>query len=258
MAVVLNGLKGHSLSESTSILAIEYNWDRLIGEIGNVLSQVGFDYFSYSVATCRHLKTDIDFERLIQNTQSDLVAGSLPEGILREFMESVAYQDPALENVTTRKGPLVVNSSTVSSCSVADSFWEKKGIHSRVYIPMSGRSSDYWFHYFALYHREADDAFRDIFEQLEPWLLPALKLYHRMLQSVCEQEQNPFLRNEILSLTCLQILKMTSEGMQVKSIADQLKLTEEGITYHITRAKRIFGARNKTHLIAILYDIGLM
>lgn len=258
MAVVLESLKGHSISENTSILAIEYNWDRLLGEIESVLSQLGFSYFSYSVTTCKHLRADFDLERMLRSTSSREVAGSLPDYVVREYMDNISEQDPAIDLLSSHNGPLVINGSSVSSCSVADSFWEKNGVGSRVYIPLESRSSDYWFHYFALYHELADDEFNQLFAKLEHWLVPALNRYHKMLQTVCEKEQNPFLQHEILSSTCLQILKMTSQGMPVKRIADKLKLTEEGITYHITRAKRIFGARNKTHLIAILYDVGLM
>lgn len=258
MAVVLNSLKGHSISENTSILAIEYNWDCLLGEIDNLLSQVGFSYFSYSVTMCRHMGADFDLDRMIHTTNAREIAGSLPAAVVTEYFENIAVQDPAIEMLSHQKSPLVVNSSSVSSCSVEDSFWEKQGIRSRVYLPVESRNSDYWFHYFGLYHELGDEEFRNLFSEIENWLVPALNRYHRLLQTVCEKDQNPFLQHEILSPTCLDILKMTSQGMPVKSIADKLKLTEEGITYHITRAKRIFGARNKTHLIAILYDVGLM
>jgi len=258
IAVVLNSLKGHSISENTSILAIEYNWDRLLGEIEDLLSQVGFSYFSYSVTMCRQMGAGFDLDRMIHMTNAREIAGSLPAAVVTEYFDSISVQDPAIEMLSQQKSPLVVNSSSVSSCSVADSFWEKKGIRSRVYLPVESRNSDYWFHYFGLYHELGDEEFGNLFSEIENWLVPALNRYHRLLQTVCEKDQNPFLQHEILSPTCLDILKMTSQGMPVKSIADKLKLTEEGITYHITRAKRIFGARNKTHLIAILYDVGLM
>jgi DNA-binding CsgD family transcriptional regulator len=258
MAVVLNSLKGHSISENNSILAIEYNWDRLLGEIESVLSQLGFSYFSYSVATCKHLQAEFDLDRMLHSTRSREVAGSMPDKVVREYLENISDQDPVVDLLSSHRGPLVVNGSSVSSCSVVDAFWEKNGVASRVYIPLESRSSEYWFHYFTLYHGLADDEFNQMFAKVEQWLVPALNRYHKMLQTVCEKQQNPFLQHEILSSTCLQILKMTSQGMPVKRIADKLKLTEEGITYHITRAKRIFGAKNKTHLIAILYDIGLM
>ncbi len=258
MAVVLNSLKGHSISENTSILAIEYNWDRLLGEIEDLLSQVGFSYFSYSVTMCRQMGAGFDLDRMIHMTNAREIAGSLPADVVTEYFDNISMQDPAIEILSQQKSPLVVNSSSVSSCSVADSFWEKKGIRSRVYLPVESRNSDYWFHYFGLYHELGDEEFGNLFSEIENWLVPALNRYHRLLQTVCEKDQNPFLQHEILSPTCLDILKMTSQGMPVKSIADKLKLTEEGITYHITRAKRIFGARNKTHLIAVLYDVGLM
>ncbi|MFT6352828.1 MAG: DNA-binding CsgD family transcriptional regulator [Neptuniibacter pectenicola] len=51
---------------------------------------------------------------------------------------------------------------------------------------------------------------------------------------------------------------MTAQGMPVKRIADKLALTEEGITYHITRAKKVFGAKNKTHLVSMMHEVGLL
>lgn len=85
-----------------------------------------------------------------------------------------------------------------------------------------------------------------------------LSRYHELLQVVCEQEQNPYLKSEVLSPTCRQVILMTAQGMPVKRIADKLALTEEGVTYHITRAKKIFGAKNKTHLVAMMYEVGLL
>lgn len=255
MAGVLNRLKKRSYSESSTVLAIEYNWDHVLKEVHDFLSQLGFAYFSYSVATCKLPNAEFDTPFYFNHNS---MVGSVPKEVIEAYQEQIAQQDPSLDRLIETKQPLIVSASSVSSCSVADAFWEKQGIHSRCYIPMNSRNADYWFHYFTLYHVNPADELTGFFESAGKWLIPALGRYHKMLQILTEQEQNPFLYRDILSPTCFQVLRMTAKGMPVKSIADRLKLTEEGITYHITRAKRLFGARNKTHLIAILYEVGLL
>lgn len=255
MAGVLQRLKKHSITENTTVLAIEYDWDHILQEVDGLLSQLGFTYFSYSVTAIQLPGSDNDN---IIPSKHGVMSGSLPNDIATAYIRDIAYQDPSLDKLASQKEAFVASTSSLSSCSVADSFWEQHGIHSRSYVPMQGRNSDYWFHYFGLYHSLPEYEFQRFYEDVSKWLVPTLNRYHAILQTVSEQEQNPFLVNDILSPTCLQVLRMTAQGMAVKKIADNLKLTEEGITYHITRAKRLFGAKNKTHLIAILYEIGLM
>lgn len=255
MAGVLTRLKKRSYSENSAILAIECDWDHVLGEIHNFLNQLGFSYFSYSVATCKLPNAEFDTQFYLS---AGGMMGSVPEELGQFYLQNIVHQDPSLERLVETKQPLIASTTSVSSCSVADSFWEKHGIQSRCYIPMNGRGSDYWFHYFCLYHTSTAEELSGFFDSAGKWLIPALGRYHKILQVLSEKEQNPYLVKDILSPTCFQVLRMTAQGMPVKSIADRLKLTEEGITYHITRAKRLFGARNKTHLIAILYEIGLM
>jgi DNA-binding CsgD family transcriptional regulator len=239
------------------VLAFECTWDKLLHEINDLLSQLGFSSFTYSVLTRGRINSGAELLRKRWEEGADLV-GSLPDGAVREYYRDIAKDDPlwgALPEITS---PLLVSSLPESPGGNVDAFWHKNDVASRVYIPMKSKSDGYWFHYFGLFHQLPPEQFEVYFNKISEWFLPILTRYHDLLQAVCEKEQNPYLKDELLSSTCRQILEMTAQGMAVKRIADKLALTEEGITYHITRAKRVFNAKNKTQLVAIMHEVGFL
>lgn len=250
-------LKQQPALQEKTVLAIECTWDRLLQELDELLCQLGFTSFTYSVLTRQHIEGLSDHQKQRWENGFDIV-GSLPDAVVKAYYRDVAHADPLWKELPEARTPLVVNNAEGGVGLHAETFWKQNNISSRVYVPMSGASDNYWFHYFGLFHSLPSGEFEEFFDSVKEWLVPILARYHSLLQVVCEKEQNPFLKQELLSHTCRQIIQMTAEGMAVKRIADKLALTEEGITYHITRAKRVFGARNKTQLVAILYEVGLL
>lgn len=249
-------LKQQPVFKETPVLALECTWEKLLQEVDELLSQLGFESFTYSVITRNKIGTSVDVEKHRWESGVEIV-GSLPDSVVRTYYRDIAHHDPLWEVLPTITDPLVSSDLAAGQSAFAETFWQKQGVASRVYIPMKGASDNYWFHYFGLFHGLQGADFKAFFDNISEWLLPILNRYHALLQVVSEKEQNPYLRKEVLSSTCLQIMHMTAHGMPVKRIADKLALTEEGITYHITRAKRVFGARNKTQLIAMMYEVGL-
>ncbi|MCP4596742.1 MAG: helix-turn-helix transcriptional regulator [Neptuniibacter sp.] len=256
MEGVLLQLKQQQFSQETSVLALECNWEHLLQEIQDLLSQLGFVSYSYSVIKRGLLNTSVESDG--QRGKDVDIQGTLPASLVDTYNRDISHNDPLWDVLPSITSPLLINSSSTAYSPFSEKFWKRHGISSRVYIPMPGRNSTYWFHYFGLYHEMPADEFTVYFSKISEWLVPILIRYHEVLQVVSEAEQNPYLKKQPLSPTCLQVMKMTAQGMPVKSIADELALTEEGITYHITRAKRIFGARNKTQLVGMMYEIGLL
>ena len=249
-------LKNHPVSHESCVLALECNWDRLFQEIDELITQLGFEYFSYSVFICPPFDKVFksDFQR--QNSASSKRLMDASKGVFDSISREASDIDPVWEELVSTDKPVFVG--TPSRNSQTSMFWDRKGINSRAYLPMPSGSNRLWFNYFTLYHKGSVDELSELFSTLEEWLLPMLERYHRLLQAVNENESNPFISNRIFSDTCLSIVKMTAEGMPVKRIADVLSLTEEGITYHITRAKKLFQAKNKTQLISLMHKAGLL
>jgi DNA-binding CsgD family transcriptional regulator len=257
METLILQLKQQPAFQDSTVLALECTWDKLLHEIDDLLSQLGFTSFTYSVLTRGKINPSSDIQKQKWDDGADIV-GSLPDSVIKSYYRDVAHHDPLREVLPDITSPLLVSSVGGGQGAYADGFWQKHGVASRVYVPMKGKSDNYWFHYFSLFHKLPAVEFEAFFNKVSEWLVPILSRYHSLLQVVCEREQNPYMKYELLSSTCQQVMKMTAQGMPVKRIADKLALTEEGITYHITRAKRVFGARNKTQLVAMLYEVGLL
>lgn len=250
-------LKQQPAFQESPVLAFECTWDKLLHEIDDLLSQLGFSSFTYSVLTRGRVNSGTEVFKHRWEEGTDLV-GSLPDAVVKNYYRDIAEHDPLWDVLPDITSPLLVSSLSGTQAVTVDSFWRKQDVSSRVYIPMKGKSDHYWFHYFGLFHRLPPAEFDAYFHKISEWFVPILVRYHELLQVVCEKEQNPYLKGDLLSPTCRQILEMTARGMAVKRIADKLALTEEGITYHITRAKRVFNAKNKTQLVAIMHEVGLL
>ncbi|WP_299181722.1 helix-turn-helix transcriptional regulator [uncultured Neptuniibacter sp.] len=248
-------LKQQPVFQEKPVFALECTWENLLRELDELLTQLGFVSFTYSVLVRNNLLALGDGQAQKWESGSDIV-GSMPDAIFKTYYRDIATHDPVWESLSEMEAPLILKPTPQSA--YADAFWSKHGISSRVYVPMHNGESVYWFHYFGLFHSLPQGEFESFFGKVSEWVIPILNRYHALLQAVSDSEQNPFLKQELLSTTCLRIMQMTAEGMPVKRIADKLALTEEGITYHITRAKRLFGARNKTQLVAIMYKVGLL
>lgn len=247
-------LKQKTSFEDVPVLALECTWDKLLSEIDELLKQLGFVSFTYSVLTRNTINAGMADGPTQWLKGSDLV-GSLPDRVVRAYYDEAVQHDSVWNNLPKITAPFIVENN---GGGLANQFWSSHGINSRAYVPVTAeKGGTYWFHYFGLFHAKATEEFDEWFEGISEWLIPILNRYHALLQAVSEVEQNPIRKQELLSSTCLQIMKMTAAGMPVKRIADKLALTEEGITYHITRAKRVFGARNKTQLVAMMYEVGL-
>lgn len=257
MDTLILQLKQQPAFQDSSVLALECTWDKLLHEIDELLNQLDFSSFTYSVLTRGKINPSSDIQKHKWEDGTDIV-GSLPDAVVKTYYRDIAHHDPLWEVLPNITSPLLVSSVDGGQGSFAEGFWKNQGVASRVYIPMKGKSDSYWFHYFSLFHTLPPVEFEAFFNKVSEWLVPILSRYHALLQVVCEKEQNPYMKYELLSSTCRQVMEMTAKGMPVKRIADRLALTEEGITYHITRAKRVFGARNKTQLIAMLYQVGLL
>jgi len=186
--------------------------------------------------------------------------GSFSDNSLHYYYQQLAEGDPAwgLLRGAEINQPLVVDYASMPVSSKVLEFWAYRNVHSQVHFPVAGCHDKHWFNCFSLYHSLPAGEFADYYAQEKSWLEPELKRVHCLLGGSCLGEMNPYINHEVISATCLQIMKMTAEGMAVKKIADVLTLTEEGVTYHITRAKHLFRARNKTQLIALLYEVGLL
>lgn len=243
-----------SSSKANNFPALEINQQALLDEISDFLGQLGFVSFSYGAVV--RAKLDPSEQEQPKDCFDELFS-TVPQSVRDAYAADIVGHDVLWELLPKTDEPLLLNAKT-SQNSFADTFWRKQGVSSRLFVPLQDRFSDYWFYYFGLNHKLQDHEFTALMSNSEKWLVPALNRYHQLLQCVSDNTYNPFLQRKGLSKTCLEVIRLTAEGYAVKSIADKLALTEEGITYHITRAKNIFGVRNKTHLIATLYETGVL
>lgn len=243
---------------SRNILISECSWDKIFSELEVLLRQLGFQYFTYS-SVPRDLASPDSLFSVSKRSYGVDTQGSLPEYIVSRYYREIATLDPLWSVLPTTVDVLITDArGSASSTQIVDNFWEQYGVASRVYIPVGKHLEKQWFNYFGLYHEKSSAEFTELYKDISCSLLPLLERCHKLLTLDGSKETNPYVKHAIFSATCTSILRMTAEGMSVKMIADQLGLTEEGVTYHITRAKKVLKARNKTQLIARLYQSGIL
>ncbi|WP_027857629.1 LuxR C-terminal-related transcriptional regulator [Marinobacterium jannaschii] len=244
---------------SANINSDQYELNQLIEKLSTMLAQAGFEGFIYS-AVIRGIGIDSALFKMNQKVQGKDYLSSFPGNCIQQYYQQVAADDPAWDLL--RQADIdqsyFVNYPNIGASSKVVDFWTALGIQSQVHLPLKGCHDKHWFNCFSLYHRLPANEFPACYEKLKHWLEPELKRFHCLLGGSCLGSMNPYINHEVISATCLQIMRMTAEGMAVKRIADLLALTEEGVTYHITRAKNLFKARNKTQLIALMYEVGLL
>ena len=61
---------------------------------------------------------------------------------------------------------------------------------------------------------------------------------------------------ETLTARDLEVVAMTAKGMERLEIAESLDVSLSGINRHLTKALRLTGAKNGTHLVALLIGDG--
>lgn len=242
---------------SSNLLVSECSWDKIFSELQVLLKQLGFVYFTYS-SVPRDLGSKDSLFSLTKRRYGADTQGTLPEHIVTRYYREMATLDPLWSALPSATQPVLANIGEHTSSPTVDGFWEQYGISSRVFIPVGKHEDKPWFNYFGLYHEKSQAEFNQLYRDLSGTLLPLLERCHKLLLLDGSRDTNPYLKHSVFSATCTSIMRMTAEGMSVKMIADNLGLTEEGVTYHITRAKKVLNARNKTQLIARLYQSGIL
>ncbi|MDI3325475.1 LuxR C-terminal-related transcriptional regulator [Pontibacterium granulatum] len=242
---------------SSNLLVSECSWDKIFSELQGLLKQLGFVYFTYS-SVPRDLGSKESLFSLTKRRYGTDTQGTLPEHIVTRYYREMATLDPLWKALPLTSQPVMADSRESTSSPMVDGFWQQYGISSRVYVPVGKHEDKPWFNYFGLYHEKSQAEFNQLYRDLSGTLLPLLERCHKLLLLDGTRDTNPYLKHSVFSATCTNILRMTAEGMSVKMIADNLGLTEEGVTYHITRAKKVLNARNKTQLIARLYQSGIL
>lgn len=56
----------------------------------------------------------------------------------------------------------------------------------------------------------------------------------------------------------LEIVKLTAAGLTNQEIAKVLYLSDSTVKAHLEEARRKLGARNRTHLVALAYRVGIL
>lgn len=190
--------------------------------------------------------------QLFDNFQKD-------KNLFEGYAKQSAVQDPVWKMLPATTSPLVAGRYSRIQHVNTDAYWLQHNVTARIFIPVHSCFEPFWFRYFGLYYSGEP-------QELDPWLKAGgqdwletlLNNVGLLLTGPDPTLGNPYLTQDILSEHCLKILFMTANGDQVKNIADKLCLTQEGVTYHISRAKKLFNARNKTHLIALLFQAGIL
>lgn len=245
------------VSYGANVLVSECSWEKLFTELQQILEQMGFVYFSYS-SVARDLGQGESLFSLTKRRYGVDTLGTLPADVVNGYYRAVATHDPLWSVLPAAEGPVFASQKDNTSSLLVDNYWEQQGVLSRVYIPVGLRQEKCWFNYFGLYHSLSAKNFSEVYGKVSASLVPLLERCHKLLQLDSGRETNPYLCHSVFSDTCRRILHYTAEGLSVKLIAVKLGLTEEGVTYHITRTKRVLKARNKAQLIATLYKSGIL
>ncbi|MGB0664052.1 MAG: helix-turn-helix transcriptional regulator [Pontibacterium sp.] len=182
------------------------------------------------------------------------ISSTLDPKTLQAYLKGPARHDEVWCQLSETQTPVCVNHSRSRSLKQdrAAIFWSYLNVSGRVIVPIASRHDDYWFKFFVLYLKTPEQDSQAWFSERKQWLLPLLNRVSHVLSFDQTVEANPYLKLDVLSDTCRRIMLFTSQGDSVKQVAEKVGLSQEGVTYHITRVKRLFGAKNKTQLIAAL------
>ncbi|BDY04183.1 LuxR C-terminal-related transcriptional regulator [Ferrimonas sp. YFM] len=85
-----------------------------------------------------------------------------------------------------------------------------------------------------------------------------LERFHHQVCGRYFRELNPWFDSGLIPEQALEILQLLSRGYITKEIAELKSLSSRGVDYHLDNLKSCLNARNRIHLVAKSYELGIL
>ncbi len=225
-------------------------------EIQSFITQLGFTSFCYSSVPSMLGKTSAPSTHsfdLKQRADGREGFGTFSSKLLRSYYQSMAEQDPLWGELTQTSDPVIYPNAQLGSLQV-QSFYSRHGIKSQLFLPMRWQTGSGWFCLFALQSDMAPETLEVQYQKLRSELNARALGWHLELMMFQQERFNPYIVRKVLSPRARHILKLAAEGYPSRAIADMTDISDNGVNYHYREAKRVLGARNRTHLVSLAKD----
>ncbi|MCL6268633.1 helix-turn-helix transcriptional regulator [Sansalvadorimonas sp. 2012CJ34-2] len=229
-------------------------------EIQDFISGYGFLSFRYSSAP---KQLSLQDHTLLQNFNFQERAdgregfGTLPEKLLKTYYRSFAGQDSLWPQLEKADEP-VIHLSTENCSSKVLTFFHNYNINSQLFLPMRWQTGSDWFCIFSFQSSLSPEDLKEHYETIHTKLNARALGWHLELMAFKQDKFNPYIVRKVLSPRARHILKLAAEGYSSRTIAEMTDISDNGVNYHYREAKRVLGARNRTHLVSLAKDLRLI
>ncbi len=128
------------------------------------------------------------------------------------------------------------------------------GAEEGISIPVHGPHAD--FGILVIVKMQGQTFMHNWQDKQTQWMNIAL-FYFNQLRKLIEQE-NALRANNKLNQRQIQCLQLTAKNYHIQKIADELNISVRTVNYHLHKANKILGARNKHQAVAIANSLGYL
>ena len=225
-------------------------------EIQSVISKYGFTSFRYS-----SMPTDLgsldNSSTLIFDVKHRADGregfGTMSDKVLRTYYHTLAEADDTLHRLISAHEPIIYPAPGTSNTPAIQLF-QRYGISSQVLIPLRWQTGSDWLCVFSLQSDLSPNELANHYQSIRKELNARILGWHLELMAFRQEKFNPYIVRKVLSPRARHILKLASEGLSSRAIAEMTDISDNGVNYHYREAKRILGARNRTHLVSLAKD----
>ncbi|MTI14347.1 helix-turn-helix transcriptional regulator [Sansalvadorimonas verongulae] len=225
-------------------------------EIQNVISKYGFTSFRYSSMPTdlgsRDSSGMLNFD-VKQRADGREGFGTMSDKVLRTYYHTLAEGDDTLQRLISAYEPIIYPTPGTGSTPAIELF-RRYGISSQVLIPLRWQTGSDWLCVFSLQSDLLPDELAAHYQSVRKVLNVRILGWHLELMAFRQEKFNPYIVRKVLSPRARHILKLASEGLSSRAIAEMTDISDNGVNYHYREAKRVLGARNRTHLVSLAKD----
>ena len=222
-------------------------------DIQSFISHLGFSSFRYSSIPASLIRVSENSEpafELPQRADGREGFGTIPAKVLTKYYKTIASMDELWPQLVHLEGPLFYE----PSAEKAKEFFQSHGINSQLFLPMRWQTGLDWFCIFVLQSNLPVHELKEHYETIHHTLNARALGWHLELMAFRQEKFNPYIVRKVLTPRTRYILKLAGEGYSSSTIAKMTGISDNGVNYHYREAKRILGARNRTHLVALAKD----
>ncbi len=213
------------------------------------LELTSFRYTSIPSSLARGGENDPVFE-LTQRADGREGFGTIPAKLLAKYYKTIASTEDLWPHLVHAEGPVFYEPTS----DKAKEFFNTQGVKSQLFLPMRWQTGLDWFCMFAFQSSLSVNELKEYYETIHHSLNARALGWHLELMAFRQEKFNPYIVRKVLTPRTRYILQLAAEGYSSSTIAKMTGISDNGVNYHYREAKRILGARNRTHLVALAKD----